>query len=238
MPAVRAGPRGRRRPGDLPLSRRRPLRHGRADNGVSAELGGHVPRRTSFPTRPVPKRRLCFSITLAVRSVMFEHNLSAATSWKTRPTMMHPTIAKLISAGPVVTDGAWGTQLQERGLPLGACPDAWNLTQPEKVEQVARAYVEAGSRVILTNTFGANRFILARHGSVETVGRVFQLVQEVADQPPRAWKFPAGGEGLARAGAPVNGRRCVPFSKARRPSSPRWAQRADARDGPGRARMS
>ncbi len=77
---------------------------------------------------------------------------------------MHPTIARLISAGPVATDGAWGTQLQQLGLPVGACPDAWNITQPEMVEQVARAYVEAGSRVILTNTFGANRFLLARHG--------------------------------------------------------------------------
>ena len=84
---------------------------------------------------------------------------------------MHPTIAKLTSAGPVVTDGAWGTQLQQRGLPIGACPDAWNLTQPEKVEEVARAYVEAGSQVILTNTFGANRFILARHGLGRSSGR-------------------------------------------------------------------
>jgi 5-methyltetrahydrofolate--homocysteine methyltransferase len=85
---------------------------------------------------------------------------------------MHPTIAKLISAGPVVTDGAWGTQLQQRGLPIGACPDAWNLTQPEKVEEVARTYVEAGSQVILTNTFGANRFILARHGLDKQVAEV------------------------------------------------------------------
>jgi 5-methyltetrahydrofolate--homocysteine methyltransferase len=77
---------------------------------------------------------------------------------------MHPTIANLTASGPVVTDGAWGTQLQQRGLPLGACPDAWNLTHPEQVEAVARSYVDAGSRVILTNTFGANRFVLARHG--------------------------------------------------------------------------
>jgi 5-methyltetrahydrofolate--homocysteine methyltransferase len=82
---------------------------------------------------------------------------------------MHPTIAKLVSAQPIVTDGAWGTQLQQRGLPIGACPDAWNLTQPAKVEEVARAYVEAGSQIILTNTFGANRFILARHNLADQV---------------------------------------------------------------------
>ena len=85
---------------------------------------------------------------------------------------MHPTIAELTATGPVVTDGAWGTQLQEQGLPIGACPDAWNLTQPAKVEDVARSYVEAGSRVILTNTFGANRFILARHSLADKVAEI------------------------------------------------------------------
>lgn len=76
---------------------------------------------------------------------------------------MHPTIEKLIASGPVVTDGAWGTQLQARGLAIGKFPDAWNLTHPERVSEVARAYVNAGSRVILTNTFGASRIRLAEH---------------------------------------------------------------------------
>lgn len=93
---------------------------------------------------------------------------------------MHATIEKLLSTGPVVTDGAWGTQLQQRGLPTGACPDAWNLTQPEKVEDVARAYVEAGSRVILTNTFGSNRFILARHGLAEKAAEVNRAGVEIS----------------------------------------------------------
>jgi 5-methyltetrahydrofolate--homocysteine methyltransferase len=95
-------------------------------------------------------------------------------------TIMHPTIVKLTAAGPVVTDGAWGTQLQQRGLPVGACPDAWNLTQAEPVEAVARAYVEAGSRVILTNTFGANRFILARHGLAEKVAEINRAGVEIS----------------------------------------------------------
>ncbi|MEN6451258.1 MAG: homocysteine S-methyltransferase family protein [Thermoguttaceae bacterium] len=93
---------------------------------------------------------------------------------------MHPTIAKLISGGPVVTDGAWGTQLQERGLPVGACPDAWNLSEPAKVEEVARAYVEAGSQVILTNTFGANRFALARVGLADRVAEINRRGVEIS----------------------------------------------------------
>jgi 5-methyltetrahydrofolate--homocysteine methyltransferase len=93
---------------------------------------------------------------------------------------MHATIAKLISAGPAATDGAWGTQLQLRGLPLGACPDGWNLTEPAKVEEVACCYVEAGSHIILTNTFGANRFVLARHGLAEKVAEVNRAGVEIS----------------------------------------------------------
>jgi methionine synthase I (cobalamin-dependent) len=56
----------------------------------------------------------------------------------------------------LIADGAWGTELQARGLPPGEIPDTWNLVHPERVEAVARAYAEAGSQVILTNTFRAN----------------------------------------------------------------------------------
>jgi methionine synthase I (cobalamin-dependent) len=72
----------------------------------------------------------------------------------------------------VLTDGAWGTQLQARGLPIGACPDEWNLSRPEAVEAVARSYVDVGSRVILTNTFGANRILLERNGLADRTAEV------------------------------------------------------------------
>jgi 5-methyltetrahydrofolate--homocysteine methyltransferase len=61
-----------------------------------------------------------------------------------------------LAGGPLVTDGAWGTELQKRGLAAGECPDLWNLEHPERVEAVAAAYCDAGSRIILTNTFRAN----------------------------------------------------------------------------------
>lgn len=76
---------------------------------------------------------------------------------------VHELLKTLLASGPVVTDGGWGTQLQARGLPVGACPEHWNLEHAERVEDVARAYVDAGSQVILTNTFGGNPFVLARH---------------------------------------------------------------------------
>ncbi len=93
---------------------------------------------------------------------------------------MHPTIERLVSDGPVVTDGAWGTQLQRLGLPVGEPPETWNLARPEKVELVARAYVEAGSRIILTNTFGANRFALARHGLADKVAEINRRAVEIS----------------------------------------------------------
>jgi 5-methyltetrahydrofolate--homocysteine methyltransferase len=93
---------------------------------------------------------------------------------------MHPLIEQLLSQGPVLTDGAWGTQLQQRGLGLGEFPDAWNLTHPERVAEVARAYVEAGSRVILTNTFGANRIRLADHALANQMGEINQRGVEIS----------------------------------------------------------
>src|ERR1035441_2590910 len=65
-------------------------------------------------------------------------------------------LVQWLSNGLLITDGAWGTELQARGLPSGTKPDSWNLTHPDRVESVARAYAEAGSQVILTNTFRAN----------------------------------------------------------------------------------
>lgn len=69
-------------------------------------------------------------------------------------------VDELLGHGPVVLDGAWGTELFAAGLVRGERPDLWNLTHPDRVEAVARSYVDAGSRVILTNTFQSNRLAL------------------------------------------------------------------------------
>jgi len=69
-----------------------------------------------------------------------------------------------IRGSVVLSDGAWGTELQKHELQPGTCADEWNLTKPEIVRKVAESYVEAGSRIILTNTFRANPISLAQHG--------------------------------------------------------------------------
>jgi 5-methyltetrahydrofolate--homocysteine methyltransferase len=85
---------------------------------------------------------------------------------------MHQLLQQLLARGVVLTDGAWGTELQARGLALGEFPDTWNLTHADRVTEVARAYVEAGSQVILTNTFGANRVRLADHAAAHQVAEI------------------------------------------------------------------
>lgn len=77
---------------------------------------------------------------------------------------MPVTFREMLAGGPLLADGAWGTQLQARGLGLGECPDHWNLSHPDAVRAVAESYVRAGSRVILTNTFRASPIPLRDYG--------------------------------------------------------------------------
>ena len=109
---------------------------------------------------------------------------------------MHAFLSELLRRGPVVTDGAWGTQLQARGLGIGEFPDSWNLTHPERVAEVARAYVNAGSQVILTNTFGANRIRLAENGlgdQVAAINRAGVEISRSAAKPAGAFVFASIG---------------------------------------------
>ncbi|MBC8873596.1 MAG: homocysteine S-methyltransferase family protein [Planctomycetes bacterium] len=93
---------------------------------------------------------------------------------------MHALIEQLLTDRPVITDGAWGTQLQSRGLPIGTCPDEWNLLRPEQVEEVPRAYVEAGSQIVLTNTFRANRVALTDYGLSEKAEAINRAGAEIS----------------------------------------------------------
>ena len=93
---------------------------------------------------------------------------------------MHAVVAELTKQGPVVVDGAWGTQLQSRGLPTGETPDGWNLTHADLVEEIPRAYVDAGSRVVLTNTFRGNRLALDAAGLADRVVDVNRIAAEIS----------------------------------------------------------
>ena len=82
----------------------------------------------------------------------------------------------------LILDGAMGTMLQAAGLPAGQLPELWNLTHPETVAAIHRRYVEAGSRVLYTNTFGANRLKAAGcgHSPAELVTGAVRCAREAA----------------------------------------------------------
>jgi 5-methyltetrahydrofolate--homocysteine methyltransferase len=86
----------------------------------------------------------------------------------------------------VIADGAWGTQFSDRGLPPGEAPEGLVIHQPDVVRQVAQSYVQAGSEVILTDTFGGSRFKLAKcdlEDHVEEINRrAVELSQDAAGE--------------------------------------------------------
>jgi 5-methyltetrahydrofolate--homocysteine methyltransferase len=75
----------------------------------------------------------------------------------------------LAASGPILADGAMGTMLFANGLQFGDPPEVWNLTQPEIIRRIQRGYLDAGSKIIMTNTFGGNRLRLGLHGLSERV---------------------------------------------------------------------
>jgi len=78
--------------------------------------------------------------------------------------MTRPSLPEALKSTVLLGDGAMGTQLQDAGLESGHCGEAWNLDHPDRVVSIQRRYADAGSDVILTNTFGACRIMLDRHG--------------------------------------------------------------------------
>lgn len=115
---------------------------------------------------------------------------------------MKALIGELLSEAPVVTDGAWGSLFLASGLAPEELGDAWNLTHPERVEAVPRAYVEAGSRIVLTNTFRSNRITLDKHG---LAGQIKEINRAGVEISRRA----AAGRALVFASTGPTGRMLV-----------------------------
>jgi 5-methyltetrahydrofolate--homocysteine methyltransferase len=93
---------------------------------------------------------------------------------------MKKTLLEAILEGPLLSDGAMGTQLMDAGLEQGACGEEWNLTEPDKVLGIHRRYVEAGADCILTNTFGGSRIMLNRHGHAGDVAEINRAAVQLA----------------------------------------------------------
>jgi homocysteine S-methyltransferase len=80
----------------------------------------------------------------------------------------------------ILADGAMGTMLHAHGIGFDKCFDELNLTNPVAVAEIHRAYIEAGAQLIITNTFGANRFKLSKHGLEEEVPQINRAGVELA----------------------------------------------------------
>ncbi|MEW5692160.1 MAG: homocysteine S-methyltransferase family protein [Candidatus Hydrogenedentota bacterium] len=98
--------------------------------------------------------------------------------------MRKDSILDFIGKKIVIFDGAMGTMLQHKGLKLGECPELWNITKPDYIKEIHRAYIDAGAMVITTNTFGGNVFKLKEYNLQNEIERInakaVKLATEVA----------------------------------------------------------
>ena len=85
---------------------------------------------------------------------------------------MKPLLERLEGGEELLADGAMGTMLFARGLQPGQCPESVNLDRPGVLEEIARAYLEAGADIVQTNTFGASPVKLAQYGLAEDADQI------------------------------------------------------------------
>ena len=100
-----------------------------------------------------------------------------------------------LAAGPLVVDGAMGTQLYERGVLYSVCFEELNITKPDLVRKVHEDYVRAGAQVLETNTFGANAMRLEKHGLAGSVRGLNEAAVKIAREAAGGKAFVAGAIG-------------------------------------------
>lgn len=96
-------------------------------------------------------------------------------------TTSHPTLLERLERGDtIISDGATGTYLQENGLEAGGCPEEFNVSHPDIVKNMAKRYFDAGSEMVLTNSFGGSKFMTKKYGFEDKVTEFNRLAAEHA----------------------------------------------------------
>ena len=80
----------------------------------------------------------------------------------------------------LLSDGAWGTLLQAKGMTPGECPEYWNITHRNDVLQIASSYIDAGSDIIETNSFGGSRLKLSQYGFGDLASELNQAAAAIS----------------------------------------------------------
>ena len=101
-----------------------------------------------------------------------------------------------LKSNVLVADGAIGTIFYSEGL--DTCPEAYNLTHPDKVERIHRSYIEAGADVIQTNTYGANFEKLKSFGLEHKVKEIHQAAVQIAKRAANEDNYTWNGRWIQR----------------------------------------
>lgn len=109
--------------------------------------------------------------------------------------MTEVSLRERIKQGIFLLDGAMGTQLIARGVEAGRCNDYLNIDSPDTIFEIHRSYLQAGSDAVLTNTFGANKFALARHGFSDKVNQINTAAAKIARRAAGEQKYVLGDIG-------------------------------------------
>src|SRR5215472_6527082 len=124
-----------------------------------------------------------------------------------------PSFAEIFGSRPVLADGAMGTVLYARGIFINRCYDELNVSDPNLILAVHEEYLQAGAEILETNTFGANRFRLARHGLAGKVAEINAAGVRLARQAVTHLREKQAGEAWVAGSVGPLGVRLEPLGK-------------------------